>query len=122
MNLGQAFGRRVVRGRTPERLGYQVQLIESDLVPYGTWQDNRAVLGIERDEYGAPVRYRVWPYRPSLWRSGYGMQQIEAQDVPALDVRHLRRASRRRANAAPSRLSSARSSRALTRSRSVSPN
>ena len=91
---GEVFGRRVVRGRTPERLGYQVQLIESDLVPYGTWHNNRAVLGIERDDYGAPVLYRVWPYRPSLWRSGYGMQQMEAKDVPALDVRHLRRAAR----------------------------
>jgi capsid protein len=59
---GEVFARQVYRGRTNSRVGYQLQLIRSELVPYGWISNGRAVMGIDRDDWGAPARYWVYPY------------------------------------------------------------
>jgi lambda family phage portal protein len=88
---GECFARRVYRGRTRERLGYQLQLIRSELVPYGFVGKTGATMGVERDEWGAPLKYWVYPYAPDsyIWR--YAMPKLVPSEVPAADMIHLRR-------------------------------
>jgi len=88
---GEMFGRKVYRGRNPQRVGYQVQLIRSELVPYGFFESGTARMGIERDQWGAPTRYAVYPYAPNsdLWR--FGLPEFEPQWIPAREIVHLRR-------------------------------
>ena len=85
---GEVFIRQVVRGRTPDRLGYQLQLIRSELVPYGWYTGSDSRMGIERDQWGVPLNYYVWPQDPS---SAYFVQQMEPIRVPASQMMHLRR-------------------------------
>ena len=88
---GEMFGRKVYRGRSAERLGYQVQLIRSELVPYGFIGQAGAQMGVERDEWGRPLRYWVYPYAPSaqLWR--FSAPSLKPLPIPAADMVHLRR-------------------------------
>lgn len=88
---GEVFGRKVYRGRSPNRLGYQVQLIRSELVPYGFMGQNGAQLGVDRDEWGAPQRYWVYPYSPdsSTWQ--FSVPYLQATPIPASEIKHLRR-------------------------------
>jgi len=90
--VGEVFARRVYRGRTANQIGYQLQLIKSELVPYGTWVGNDVRLGFERDAWGAPETYWVMPYGQTS-NSWYWMTQNlqEAQAIPAIDICHLRR-------------------------------
>ena len=88
---GELFGRKVYRGRTPERLGYQVQLIRSELVPYAFLGDNRATMGIERDEWGKAQRYWVYPYIPSPNLFPYYNSSYQPKAIPADQMVHLRR-------------------------------
>jgi len=88
---GELFGRKVWRGRTADRLGYQLQMIRSELVPYGWMQNDRTVMGIERDEWGAPLRYWVWPMDPSAFTWHFGLQSNVPQAIPADQIAHLRR-------------------------------
>lgn len=88
--VGEMFGRRVYRGK-PGRLGYQVQPIRSELVPYGFFKQNTATMGVERDEWGAPLRYWVYPYSPTadVWQ--FGMPSLDPIQISADQVTHLRR-------------------------------
>jgi lambda family phage portal protein len=88
---GEVFARKVYRGRTADRLGLQVQLIRSELVPYAFLGDARATMGIERDEWGKPVTYWVYPYVPSpnLWP--YYNSAFQPKAVGAEQMVHLRR-------------------------------
>lgn len=88
---GEVFARRVYRGRTRERLGFQVQLIRSELVPYGWFGNDRAIMGIERDDWGAPQTYWVYPYAPSAYTWRYAMPSLQPRAVPADQIVHLRR-------------------------------
>ena len=88
---GEVFARRVYRGRTRDRLGFQLQLIRSELVPYGWMGAERATMGIERDEWGAPQTYWVYPYSPSAYTWRYAMPSLRPQPVPAEQIVHLRR-------------------------------
>lgn len=89
---GEMFARCVYRGRTRERIGYRLQLIRSELVPYGFIGQTGATLGIERDEWGVPQTFWVYPALPSgaLGRYGYGLGAAP-KPVPAVDMLHLRR-------------------------------
>lgn len=89
--VGEVFARKVYRGRTAREIGYQLQLLRSEMVPYGSYIGDDIRLGIERDDWGAPIRYWVTPYSQAsnLWY-WYEPQQ-QAQDIPAEDVCHLRR-------------------------------
>ncbi len=89
---GEMFGRKVYRGRTAERVGYQAQLIRSELVPYGFIDaKSGAQMGIERDEWGAPRTYWVYPYAPStqLWR--FAAPSLQPTAITASEMVHLRR-------------------------------
>jgi lambda family phage portal protein len=88
---GEVFARRVYRGRTRDRLGFQVQLIRSELVPYGFVGTNGATMGIERDEWGAPQRVWVYPYSPSGYTWRYSMPSLVPKPIPADQIVHLRR-------------------------------
>jgi len=88
---GEVFARRVYRGRTADRLGFQIQLIRSELVPYGWIGSDRAVMGVERDDWGAPLRYWVYPYAPSAYTWRYAMPSLQPQQIPADQMVHLRR-------------------------------
>jgi lambda family phage portal protein len=88
---GEAFSRAVYRGRTARRLGYQLQLLRSELVPYGWINSGRATMGIERDDWGAPQRYWVYPYTPSAYTWAYSVPAPVPQPVSAEFVTHLRR-------------------------------
>jgi lambda family phage portal protein len=88
---GEVFARRVYRGRTADRLGFQIQLIRSELVPYGWMGSDRAVMGVERDDWGAPLRYWVYPYAPSAYTWRYAMPSLQPQQIPADQIIHLRR-------------------------------
>ena len=88
---GEAFSRAVYRGRTPRRVGYQLQLIRSELVPYGWISNAGARMGIERDDWGSPVRYWVYPYAPNAYTWQYTMPAAQPQAVSADFVTHLRR-------------------------------
>lgn len=92
---GEVFARRVYRGRSRDRVGYQVQLIPSELVPYGfvggAQAGARARMGIERDEWGAPETVWVYPYAPSSQLWYYPVPSLEPQPIPAAQVAHLRR-------------------------------
>jgi len=88
---GEVFARRVYRGRTRERIGFQVQLIRSELVPYGWVQSGRAIMGIDRDEWGKPTTYWVYPYAPDAYTWRYAMPSLQPRAVPADQIVHLRR-------------------------------
>jgi lambda family phage portal protein len=88
---GEMFARKVYRGRTRDRLGYQVQLVRSELVPYGWIRNSGAVMGIDRDEWGAPTRYWVYPYSPSAHTWRYSVPMLQPVAVPADQMVHLRR-------------------------------
>jgi lambda family phage portal protein len=88
---GEVFVRKVVRGRTRERIGYQLQLIKSELVPYGFTSTGGATMGIDRDKWGVPQKYWVYPYAPGteVWR--FAMPRLQPTDIPADQMVHLRR-------------------------------
>jgi lambda family phage portal protein len=88
---GEVFARRVYRGRTAERTGYQVQLIPSELVPYGWVNGSVATMGIERDEWGAPLRYWVYPYDQSAYQWRFMMPAASPRPIDASQIAHLRR-------------------------------
>lgn len=88
---GEVFARQVYRGRTRERTGYQLQLIPAELVPYGWVDSGQAVMGIDRDDWGAPQRYWVYPYAPSAFAWRYALPSLQPQPIPAEDMVHLRR-------------------------------
>jgi lambda family phage portal protein len=88
---GEAFSRAVYRGRTSRRIGYQLQLIRSELVPYGWISNTGARMGIERDDWGAPKSYWVYPYTPNAYTWQYSVPAAKPQPVSAEFVTHLRR-------------------------------
>jgi len=92
---GEAFGRKVYRGRNLKRVGYQLQLIRSELVPYGFVGKTgaSATMGIERDEWGSPQRYWIYPYAPNAATWQYAMPSLQPRPVDASDIVHLRRQS-----------------------------
>lgn len=88
---GEAFSRAVYRGRDRNRIGYQLQLIRSELVPYGWINGGNATMGIERDDWGAPNRYWIYPYAPNSYTWGYSVPAAQPQAVSAEFITHLRR-------------------------------
>lgn len=88
---GEVFGRKVYRGRTRDRIGYQVQLIRSELVPYGWMSGQDGVMGIDRDEWGMPLQYWVYPYDPSAHSWNFRMPSLTPAAIPASEIKHLRR-------------------------------
>lgn len=90
---GEVFARRVYRGRTRDRVGFQIQLVRSELVPYG-WlggTGSQAIMGIERDDWGAPIQYWIYPYSPSAYTWRYAMPSLVPRPIPADQIVHLRR-------------------------------
>lgn len=89
---GEMFARKVYRGRSAQRIGYQLQLIRSELVPYGfIGRSGSAAMGIERDEWGVPRTYWVYPYIPGADQWRYLMPSMEPRPIDAADMVHLRR-------------------------------
>jgi lambda family phage portal protein len=88
---GEMFSRAVYRGRSAQQLGYQLQLIRSELVPYGWISNTGARMGIERDDWGAPKQYWVYPYAPNAYTWQYSVPAAKPQPVSAEFVTHLRR-------------------------------
>lgn len=89
--VGEVFARRVYRGRTKDRIGYQLQMLSSEMVPYGFIDGNRGVMGVDRDEWGAPQRYWVYPYAPQSVTWNYSLPSAQPVPVSAVDMCHLRR-------------------------------
>ncbi|MCP5009410.1 MAG: phage portal protein [Aestuariibacter sp.] len=89
--VGEIFARKVFRGRTRDRIGYQIQLIKSELVPYGFMHDTSPTMGIDRDEWGAPTNYWTYPYNQhaDMWQ--WQMADYKPVAIPAEFVCHLRR-------------------------------
>lgn len=90
---GEVFARLVYRGRTAESIGYQLQPIRSELVPYAVWSDTGATLGVERDDWGKPKNYWVLPYSPADFPLSWGLPASQPQPVSASAMAHLRRQS-----------------------------
>ncbi len=90
--VGEVFARRVYRGRTAQQIGYQLQLIRSEMVPYHSWNGQELRLGITRGDWGEPITYHVTPYAQtsSLWSLLLPNQQ-EPVEIPADEICHLRR-------------------------------
>ena len=88
---GEMFARKVYRGRTSRRIGYQLQLLRSELVPYGWINSGNATMGIERDDWGMPTRYWVYPYTPSAYTWSYSVPSPVPRPIPADQIKHLRR-------------------------------
>lgn len=88
---GEAFIRKVVRGRSRSRIGYQVQLISSELVPYGFMGTGGATMGIDRDSWGAPKKYWVYPYTPGADTWYFATPNLAPKEIPAEQITHLRR-------------------------------
>lgn len=88
---GEVFVRKVYRRGAGRPTAFQLQLIPSELVPYAYVAKRGAVMGVERDDWGVPLRYWVYPYAPaaSLWR--FASEVIAPREVPAADMVHLRR-------------------------------
>ncbi len=91
--VGEVFARRVYRGRTNTDIGYQLQLIRSEMVPYGSWTGEDVRMGIERNEWGEPTSYWVTPYasNSSFWLWTFVNPMQDAQQIPASEICHLRR-------------------------------
>lgn len=89
--VGEVFARKAYRGRTRTRIGYQLQPIPSELVPYGFVNGSRSVMGIDRDDWGAPQRYWVYPYAPQSSTWLFQLPSMQPTAVPAEDMLHLRR-------------------------------
>lgn len=89
--VGEVFSRRVYRGRTRERIGYQLQMIPSELVPYGFMRDSTALMGVDRDEWGAPQRYWIYPFSPQSQTWLYALPSLQPEAVDAKYMSHLRR-------------------------------
>ncbi len=89
--VGEVFARRVYRGRERDRVGYQLQMIKSELVPYGSYVGDDVRMGIERDEWGAPIRYWVAPHSQTSYLWNWVEPERNWQSIPAADVCHLRR-------------------------------
>ena len=89
--VGEVFARRVYRGRDRNRIGYQVQLIKSEMVPYGSFVGDDIRMGIERNDWGEPVRYWVTPYAQTSYLWNWVPPKQEWEAIPAADVCHLRR-------------------------------
>ena len=88
---GEMFARKVYRGRTRTRIGYQLQLIRSELVPYGWVSSTGAAMGIERDDWGMPIKYWVYPYAPSAHTWQFAVPSLNPVSIPADQIVHLRR-------------------------------
>ena len=89
--VGEVFARQVYRGRSRDRVGYQLQLIRSEMVPYGWLAQGGAVMGVERDEWGAPQQYWVYPYAPNNNTWQFLLPSLTPTAISAADVLHLRR-------------------------------
>lgn len=89
--VGEVFTRRVYRGRSVNRIGYQLQMIPSELVPYGFVRESKGVMGVDRDEWGAPIRYWVYPYAPQSQTWLFSLPSLIPIEIPASDICHLRR-------------------------------
>lgn len=89
--VGEAFVRKVYRGRTRERIGYQVQLIRSELVPYGFLGEGSATMGVDRDDWGKPSTYWVYPYAPGSYTWRFLTPSLQPKPIPADQMVHLRR-------------------------------
>lgn len=89
--VGEMFARRVYRGRSSNRVGYQIQAIKSELVPYGFIKDSRGILGIDRNEWGEPLQYWVLPYMQYRDLFQFNLPSFEPSAIPAAQIAHLRR-------------------------------
>jgi len=89
--VGEVFARRVYRGRTRTSLGFQLQLISSELVPYGWVDGANAQMGIERDEWGKPRRVFVYPYQPQSVIGNFNLPSLVPKAIDAEQICHLRR-------------------------------
>ena len=89
--VGEVFARKVYRGRNAKRIGYQVQLIPSELVPYGFTQNSSATMGVDRDEWGVPMQYWVYPYAPSSQTWMFSLPSLQPSPIDAKYIKHLRR-------------------------------
>lgn len=87
---GEIFVRRVVRRPRDNGLPYRVQLIESDLVPFGFVRNNRVVQGVDKDDWGAPEIYHIYRRRPDdLFREA--RTTADLLEIPADSINHLKR-------------------------------
>lgn len=89
--VGEVFARKVYRGRTRERTGYQLQLIRSELVPYGFLGEGVATMGVARDDWGTPSTYWVYPYAPGSYTWRFLTPSLQPKAIPADQMLHLRR-------------------------------
>jgi len=97
---GEAFVRRLLRraDNRRESLPYQLQILESDWIPfYLTGEIDRAMLihGVEKDQWGRPVRYWVDPWmQDSAWTQGRLVKPDKLTKITAEDIWHLKRTQR----------------------------
>lgn len=93
---GEVFLRQVIR-RSPI-IPYRVQVIESDLVPYSLFGANKQIIqGVEKDDWGRPLRYHVYKRRPrDIYRGSATAAFVSGETVaiPAESMIHLKRVVR----------------------------
>lgn len=83
---GETFTRLLRNFDNPYR--FAVQVLDTDQVDRTLFQDaeggrNAIIMGVEVDEWGAPVAYHVWPNHPSEVR-----RRGERMRIPAGDILH----------------------------------
>jgi len=94
---GEVFVRQVILRDQRAVLPYRVQVVESDLVPFSWVTDARQVIhGVEKDDWGRPVRYHIYRRRPQDMYSNMRAATLvgELTAVPADAVHHLKRVKR----------------------------
>ena len=98
---GETFVREVVRRESDTDVPYQLQMIETDWLPFTVtrvWNDNAIVHSVEKNQWGRPIAYYVDPRRISdiygYTPSGLGIDPDSMIRVPASEMFHVKRMER----------------------------
>ena len=98
---GECFIRRVIRRRLTNKraLPYQLQILDADWIPHNLTQDRNGELivhGIQKDEWGAPIRYYIETVTKFdiYTAAGTALDPARMTKIDAQDMTHLKRVQR----------------------------
>jgi len=92
---GETFVRKVIRDPQRGRLPYQLQILETDWIPSLLTQardKTNIIHGIEKDEWGRPLRYYIEPNTLDIYSSYPGVLTPDKMiSIDADDMWHIKR-------------------------------
>lgn len=85
---GEVFGQHVIQraGMRASPLPYQIELLESDFVPFDLTTDT-IIHGIQKNAWGQPIGYHVYRVHPGEVRTA---ARLDTKFVPAASMLHLK--------------------------------